>query len=286
LQIPCDIISLGIAFLFTTLICSIIYYYATPYGWGIQAAFEASNTKTSTVVESSPAPIGFFDCVYFSVVTIATLGYGDYRPVSCGRIIATLEVIVGIVLMGVLISRLVSRQQERLTKRLVGGQMNREIQDFRKMLSNLLAEYGKISVFFPMEVNIETIKLQDKRIEDLLNKTEGLVKSLARYWRHESLQPDLADVVPIRAAGRMLGQLVMTLDKIACLLVGKTPISIGEQNRISVKNITESCLAIADILERNIDDEGARHSSEKTYDLIRRLRSQFKLKKTRIKRKN
>src|ERR1019366_6870575 len=40
----------------------------------------------------------FMDCLYFSVVTISSLGYGDLRPVGVGRLIATLEVSTGLVI--------------------------------------------------------------------------------------------------------------------------------------------------------------------------------------------
>lgn len=57
------------------------------------------------------------DCLYFSVVTATTLGYGDITPVtSWARMLAALEAIAGMVLVGALISKLLSTHQEQLLR--------------------------------------------------------------------------------------------------------------------------------------------------------------------------
>src|SRR6478609_8039161 len=38
--------------------------------------------------------------IYFSVVTIASLGYGDFKPVGWSRLVASLEVLFGLAFMG------------------------------------------------------------------------------------------------------------------------------------------------------------------------------------------
>jgi hypothetical protein len=43
---------------------------------------------------------GFFDCLYFSVVTYTSLGFGDQVPVSHARLIAGVEALNGLMLIG------------------------------------------------------------------------------------------------------------------------------------------------------------------------------------------
>ena len=52
----------------------------------------------------------FMECIFFSVITATTLGYGDYRPIKYyGQMLAITEVIIGLVLIGFLI-QMISRK--------------------------------------------------------------------------------------------------------------------------------------------------------------------------------
>jgi voltage-gated potassium channel len=57
----------------------------------------------------APATLDGFSALYFSVITLCTVGYGDITPVSrVARMLAMTEAITGLFYMAVLISRLVS----------------------------------------------------------------------------------------------------------------------------------------------------------------------------------
>ncbi|MBP0591497.1 hypothetical protein J8I87_17555 [Paraburkholderia sp. LEh10] len=47
-------------------------------------------------------------CLYFSVITFTTVGYGDYRPTLDARMVAATEALTGYVFFGVFISMLSS----------------------------------------------------------------------------------------------------------------------------------------------------------------------------------
>lgn len=57
---------------------------------------------------------GILDAIYFSFVTISTLGYGDFHPEGWGKALAVLEVLAGLFFVGIFVSRLVSAKQEAL----------------------------------------------------------------------------------------------------------------------------------------------------------------------------
>jgi hypothetical protein len=72
---------------------------------GILAALEAHAPGSL----AGARPIDLDDAVYFSFVTLATLGYGDITPVaSATRSLAVLEAVFGQLYLAVLIARLVS----------------------------------------------------------------------------------------------------------------------------------------------------------------------------------
>lgn len=58
----------------------------------------------------------FIECIYFSIVTITTLGYGDILPANdTGRIIAGIESVLGITLIGLFLNSL-SRVRSETTR--------------------------------------------------------------------------------------------------------------------------------------------------------------------------
>jgi len=62
---------------------SLAYFLATMCGQGILGTYP--NAQTASI----------WDCLYFSVITFSSLGYGDFRPVGFSRLLASLEVFLG-----------------------------------------------------------------------------------------------------------------------------------------------------------------------------------------------
>lgn len=74
--------------------------------------YEAIETFSPGSIHSPPGePLNSASFVYFSFVTLATVGYGDFTPVNAvARNLATLEAITGQLYMVILIARLVSER--------------------------------------------------------------------------------------------------------------------------------------------------------------------------------
>lgn len=258
-----DIRSLAYAFFAVILACAIIYWIGITHEWGITRTFtETTNTGNS----AAPNP-GFWDCLHFSVVTIATLGYGDFRPVSYGRLVAGLEALAGIVLMGLFISKLVSRRQDRFTKRLLRGQFNSEIQKFRSDVSMLIKKFTASA----------SVNLNEP--STILHNASGLLKSIGRYWRYESSEPDLVEVMQLRASVRLLQDVVTLLELVEKHVGSFRRSEIHRSDRVSVRNITESALTVFDTIYDRCESTGIKHLYEKCIQIILKLRDQLELAK-------
>jgi hypothetical protein len=61
---------------------------------------------------------GFGDALYFSIVTISSLGYGDIRPIGWARALVGLEVTMGLAFLGVLVAKISSVKQDYILKRM------------------------------------------------------------------------------------------------------------------------------------------------------------------------
>lgn len=248
-----------------TLLSALLYFWGSASGWGICSTY-GGNPDTS-----ANAGPGFLDCLYFSVVTIATLGYGDYRPMAFGRVVAAGEVLAGIILMGMFVSRLVSRQQDRMARRLVRGQYNTEIQSFRDQLKVLLGNSLE-----------STAALHAGRPSIFLHKARGLATAIARYWRHETLEPNLRLFLPIRAAGRLVGELIDLLENVKTLTLGKTVKDLSLEDFRAIRTLTESILLVATILHERTQDPGLKHSYERVTQTVNMLRKQLSLKRKEV----
>lgn len=100
------------------LVAAILFYFLSGIGHGIQ----------STIDKDSP--ISIFDSIYFSIVTVSSLGYGDYRPIGAGRILATVEVIYGLVFLAIIVSKLASERTSTLIKLVYASDTQRRLLDF------------------------------------------------------------------------------------------------------------------------------------------------------------
>ena len=67
---------------------SLFYYLFGLRFAGVYQAFSLQNSLEENV-------IFFFECLYYSVVTFTTLGYGDFIPVGFSRLVAALEAFTG-----------------------------------------------------------------------------------------------------------------------------------------------------------------------------------------------
>lgn len=241
-----------------------LFYFGTPYGWGIKGADpKAADT------------ISFLDCLYFSVITITTLGYGDYQPQSFGRLVAGAEVVFGLVITGCIISSIVSRQQSRHTERLVRGYINSEIQKFRDQLRPLLERFESVATG---AIPVHLVGKIDA--QNLLYNASGLMLSIARYFRHEFKNYEVINIHPKRAIGRLIGDVDLLLEAVYLHTQDKSKLTLAKEERKYVRQITESTLVLLDFTEFGLRDRSYSLQFSRMYSRIIDLRKRLGLKRT------
>lgn len=108
------------------------------------------------------------DCLYFSLVTISSLGYGDIRPVGGWRLIAGLEVLVGLAFFGLIIAKATSLRTGLFLLRLYQSEME-------KKLRRLADE----SMLASQQFAIIADALQKGSADD---KAKAIPKIVDNYW--------------------------------------------------------------------------------------------------------
>lgn len=107
-----------------TVLSATLLFWLSKSGQGITATF-FSNEEVTT------QPPSFLDCLYFSVVSISSLGYGDFRPVGYGRVVATVEVILGLILIALIVSKLASDRTSAYVRLLYTSDSERRLKEFK-----------------------------------------------------------------------------------------------------------------------------------------------------------
>ena len=62
--------------------------------------------------------VTFLDSLYFSVVALSSLGFGDIRPLGFSRFLAGAEVIIGLSFFGIMVAKISSVRQDYILRRM------------------------------------------------------------------------------------------------------------------------------------------------------------------------
>ena len=60
--------------------------------------------------------ISWLDSLYFCVITFSSLGYGDFTPEGFGKVIASLQVLSGVILIAIFVGKIASERQSALLR--------------------------------------------------------------------------------------------------------------------------------------------------------------------------
>ena len=76
----------------------LFYTHLTPIGHGIGQGLNPI------------CDITFLTGIYFSIVTISSLGYGDMHPMGFSKALVCIEVLIGLAVIGIMIAKVTSRR--------------------------------------------------------------------------------------------------------------------------------------------------------------------------------
>lgn len=108
--------------------------------------------------------------MYFSAVTLTTLGYGDISPLGSGRIVAILLAITGFTIVAILIGKVSSERQSSLLLLLHTSDVERRMSSFVKEIDEYIEE-------------VETLSLANE-VDKLYKSIRGLralIESINKY---------------------------------------------------------------------------------------------------------
>ena len=129
-----------IFFALAVIIFGIVYTLLTPISHGIgqnsTPLFEVSNVVTFL----NGIPNG----IYFSVVTISSLGYGDMHPMGFSKVLICMEVLLGLALIGIMIAKVTSRRLSYHVSRLFSFDAQKRLEDIAAKFDAFQNDLDKI----------------------------------------------------------------------------------------------------------------------------------------------
>ena len=113
-----------VGFVVVVILFGVAYTWLTPMGHGIGQNLEPLSHVTF--------PTG----MYFSIVTISSLGYGHMYPMGFSRVLACAEVLIGLAMIGIMIAKVTSRRLSYHVSRLFSADAQKRLEDIAAKFEN------------------------------------------------------------------------------------------------------------------------------------------------------
>lgn len=238
-----------IVFLAVVLACGWLYSCLTVHGHGV----------------NTPG-LGFLDGIFFSIVTVTSLGYGDIYPVGFSRVIAGAEVLFGLALMGIMIAKVTSRRLSYHVQRLFAADAQRRLDEFADRFVTTRASLARDM----KQLGYTYVPTPDRRPPGV-EKTEVLAdfqrsimqlhatsRALHEYFVFESKQHAYFKIVPedsVRRVGKSLEEVLYQLVQLIISLPAEAkPEAINSESRQIVRQALTALDRAAAIVQEQCPD--------------------------------
>ena len=231
-----------------------VYYCLTPSEHGLYLNGESVNDLT------------FCQALYFSAVTISSLGYGDYQPMGYSRAIASAEVIIGLALMGMLIYKLTSLRTSHHLNRLynsdITGNLHRYAKDFTTVHESMgnslptLASHARSTPTMSGSTNALSMRQIEEAQEKASQSLSGLHKQIAffkSFIRDEDIQKDFFNIASLPPMGDAIDSLTDCIkfleQSLIAIAARSTTAIVGSTGARYIGSILKTTREILDYVE-------------------------------------
>ena len=239
----------------------IAYTLLTPRGDGIGQNFKPLSDIT------------FSTGIYFSIVTISSLGYGDMHPMGISKVLICVEVLLGLAIIGILIAKVTSRRLSYHVSRLFSFDAQKRLEDFATQFDSvrvaLDAIMPKLATVYRDIPNSESSSSEDKialiaDFQKIISDFQLRCIELRDYFSDEIAQENnYFKIAPASAMVRVgdavdgafliLGLLITSLSEQA-----RSEIFLNGHNRQAIFQAINSQKQVCNLVDQNATDQGTR----------------------------
>ena len=259
-------------FLTATVTFGVAYTLLTPIGHGIG----------QNLVPLSD--VSFLTGMYFSVVTISSLGYGQLHPIGFSKVLVSIEVLVGLVVVGIMIAKVTSRRLSYHVSRLfisdAQAKLGEIVKNFDLSHAALSGIMPRLATTYQDSPGLPSSSVEDQRaaVSTLRNTVDDLHShcvALRDYFTLEVEQGNYFQIVPSAPVVRvgetvdrvfwMLGQLITSMPTQARSEV------LDRHNRQRIADSLDAQKRVCDTVDQHVSDErilGVFQRIRETCDLV------------------
>lgn len=213
---------------------------------------------------------GFIDSLYFSFITATSLGYGDVVPLGISKFLSGLEVILGLIVYGLLISKLVGVKQEVLLEEVYDISYEDVIDRLRSGLYLFRADISRV-----LE-KVETDTIKEREIKDLWILFSGLdttllnIRNLIMPHKSEKFYHKKIDIFRLEL---FLNSIQLSMNKILELLRTLKSHGLDWHDGLLVTSIEEDVKAVKEIVEYQSKKSNEKRVTDKLDELDKTTRT-------------
>lgn len=214
----------AVSFVVGVVAFGVAYYLLTPSGHGI---------GQNLIPLSDITPLGG---IYFSIVTVSSLGYGDMHPMGASKALACAEVLMGLAVIGIMIAKVTSQRLSYHVSRLFSSDAQRrlekiaaEFETAQNRLAEITTELASIYQSTPVGTSNGDKAPLLSNFREVIGTLHAKCVGFRDYFSDETAQSNYFRIAPVNAVVRV-GDIV---DKVFFRL-GQFIISLSPQSRTEI----------------------------------------------------
>ena len=234
------------------LVFGLLYYCLTPYSHGLSNGSDAIGDLT------------YFESLYFSVVTVTSLGYGDFRPVGLSRLLAGFEVLLGLTFMGIMLAKATSTRLSHYVNRLYISEVKEQLGKFQvefgkhgdrfeKLTTELGQDLEKVPTMQRAPDRWKTSSEQSRIVNSALHDFHLEMQLFKDYIVEESKPGGFFETVPIESLSNTCEALDDGLFALGQLIISLSPSEVqsifDRKNRKCIASIIDTIKLLRDFVD-------------------------------------
>ena len=215
-----------VGFIVVVIVFGFLYARLTPMGHGIGESLKPLSDVT------------IWTGIYFSIVTISSLGYGHMHPMGLSMALACVEVLIGLAVIGIMIAKVTSQRLSHHVSRLFSSDAQKRLEDIAAKFETSKVDFEVIMPWLrtayqsaPGQVSSPTENRNEliSRLRKVMGDFHSECTYFHDYLARETEQNDYFQIVAVDAVIKV-GNAVES----AFLILGQLITSVPSQSRFEI----------------------------------------------------